>query len=201
MSHRSSHLLFQTACKKIQTFDFIGIVALRLYLAPIFILAGYHKVSALDNTAYYFEHSLNMPFPSVMAALAGTTELVGGVALLLGFALRLMTIPLLFVMAVAAFTAHWSNGWHALPETTLTMPWEWRTDLIEAAETRKAAAKSLLKEHGNYAWLTEAGSFTVLKNGIEFAATYFIMLLMLFFTGAGRFLSVDYWIARRFCKT
>ena len=39
---------------------------------------------------------------------------------------------------------------------------------------------------------------TLLKNGIEFAATYFIMLLVLFFTGAGRYLSVDYWIDRRF---
>jgi uncharacterized membrane protein YphA (DoxX/SURF4 family) len=35
-----------------------------------------------------------------------------------------------------------------------------------------------------------------LKNGIEFAATYFLMLLSLFFTGAGR-LSVDHLVARR----
>ena len=56
---------------------------------------------------------------------------------------------------------------------------------------------TLLREHGNYDWLTETGSITVLKNGIEFAATYFIMLLALFFTGAGRYLSLDYWIARK----
>ena len=37
----------------------------------------------------------------------------------------------------------------------------------------------------------------VLNNGIEFAATYFIMLLVLFFNGAGRLVSLDYWIARR----
>jgi putative oxidoreductase len=37
----------------------------------------------------------------------------------------------------------------------------------------------------------------VLNNGIEFAATYFIMLLALFFIGAGRYVSLDYWIARR----
>ena len=36
----------------------------------------------------------------------------------------------------------------------------------------------------------------VLNNGIEFAATYFIMLLVLFFTGAGNYISLDYWIAR-----
>lgn len=37
----------------------------------------------------------------------------------------------------------------------------------------------------------------VLNNGIEFAATYFIMLLALFFMGAGNYFSVDYWIARK----
>jgi putative oxidoreductase len=54
-----------------------------------------------------------------------------------------------------------------------------------------------LKEHGNYGWLTGTGSITILKNGIEFAATYFIMLLALLYLGAGRFLSIDYWIARQ----
>ena len=38
----------------------------------------------------------------------------------------------------------------------------------------------------------------MLNNGIEFAATYFAILLALFFMGAGRYLSADYWIARRF---
>ena len=41
-------------------------------------------------------------------------------------------------------------------------------------------------------WLTENGSFVVLNNGIEFAATYFIMLLALFYLGAGRYISMDY---------
>ena len=41
-------------------------------------------------------------------------------------------------------------------------------------------------------------SLVVLNNGIEFAATYFVMLLALFFLGGGRFVSVDYWMARSF---
>lgn len=183
---------------KAKTVDFLGPLALRIYLAPIFILAGWQKLTALEDTAYYFGEFLGIPAPMVMAILAGTAEFVGGIALLLGLGLRLMVIPMMFTMAVAAGTAHWENGWHALPESTLTVPWEWRTDLIEEAQTRKEMAKSLLKEHGNYSWLTETGSFTVLKNGIEFAATYFIMLLMLLFTGAGRYSSIDYWLARKF---
>jgi hypothetical protein len=84
-----------------------------------------------------------------------------------------------------------------LPETELTMPWEWRQDLIEDAIERREVARNILQEHGNYDWLTQTGPITVLKNGIEFAATYFIMLLTLFFIGAGRYLSLDYWIRKR----
>ncbi len=181
---------------KTRKMDFLGPLALRIYLAPIFIIAGWNKLTALEDTAYYFGEYLHMPAPLAMATLAGLAEFVGGISLLLGLGLRFMAIPMMFTMAVAAGTAHWDNGWHALPESTLTVPWEWRTDLIEEAQSRKQAARSLLQKHGNYDWLTEAGSITVLKNGIEFAATYFIMLLMLFFSGAGRYISLDYWITR-----
>lgn len=177
--------------------DFLGPLALRLYLSPVFILAGWNKLSALEDTASYFGDYLGLPAPMLMALLAGLVEFFGGLALLFGLALRLMTIPLMLTMLVAAGTAHWDKGWHALPETTLTVPWEWRMDLIESAQDRKERAQSILREHGNYAWLTEAGPVTVLKNGIEFAATYFIMLLVLFFSGAGTYVSADYWIRRR----
>ena len=84
-----------------------------------------------------------------------------------------------------------------LAGTALTMPWEWRNDLITEAALRKEHAATILKQHGNYAWLTEASNFTVLKNGIEFAATYFIMLLVLMFQEAGRYVSLDYWVGRK----
>lgn len=44
---------------------------------------------------------------------------------------------------------------------------------------------------------TEAGRLVVLNSGIEFAATYFVMLLALFFLGGGCYFSADFWIARR----
>jgi hypothetical protein len=37
----------------------------------------------------------------------------------------------------------------------------------------------------------------VLNNGIEFAATYFVMLLALLYLGSGK-AGADYWINRRF---
>ena len=36
-----------------------------------------------------------------------------------------------------------------------------------------------------------------MNSGIEMAATYFIMLLVIFFWGAGRYLSIDFYIRRR----
>jgi uncharacterized membrane protein YphA (DoxX/SURF4 family) len=175
--------------------DFLGPLALRIFLAPIFILAGLGKLSAIEGTAQYFGF-LGIPAPTLMAYTAGLTELVGGILLIPGVAVRWAAVPLMFTMAVAAGAAHWENGWHALPDQELTMPWEWREDLIEGAVERRTMARTLLRRHGNYDWLTEAGSITILKNGIEFAATYFIMLLSLFFTGAGR-LSVDHVVAGR----
>jgi len=183
--------------EKIKSLDFTAPLLIRIYLAPIFILAGWGKLSDLDSTAYYFGEFLGLPFPDLMAFLAGSTEFFGGLAILIGLATRWFSIPLMVTMLVAATTAHWGNGWHALPETTLTVPWEWRMDLIEDAVQRRDAARSLLETHGNYEWLTGAGNITVLKNGIEFAATYFILLLPLLFFGAGR-ASVDHLLRKRF---
>ncbi len=175
--------------------DFLGPLALRLYLAPIFILAGMGKLSNAENVASYFDY-LGIPAPELMVYIAGGIEFLGGILLIGGLAIRWIAVPLMFTMVVAAGTAHWENGWHVLPETELQMPWEWRTDLIDDALVKRARARSILGEHGNYDWLTAAGPITILKNGIEWAATYFIMLLALFFTGSGS-LGIDHLIRKR----
>ena len=69
---------------------------------------------------------------------------------------------------------------------------------VMAAPEKLSPAKSLLQNHGHYEWLTSSGNFVVLNNGIEFAATYFVMLLVLFVYGGGRFLSVDYYFKQFF---
>ena len=128
-----------------------------------------------------------------MAYMAAWTEYFGAILLLAGLAVRWISLPLMVTMIVAALTVHWQNGWLAIAEGSGLFATERTAGAIE----RLDAAKSILQEHGNYSWLTENGSFVVLNNGIEFAATYFIMLLVLFFTGAGKYLSLDFWIARR----
>jgi len=203
---------YQSMLGYLRCFEGIAPLLLRIFLAPILIKAGYGKLQLGAENVDFFDRlmadpnvvawfgnpdwGLGLPMPDLLAALAGWTEFLGGWLLLFGLLTRLISIPLMLAMIVAATTAHWSNGWHALPEAKLTVPWEWRTDLIDEGLDRKSRAVSLLKEHGNYDYLTSAGSFTILKNGIEFSATYFIMLLSLLFTGGGRFTSLDYWLCR-----
>jgi uncharacterized membrane protein YphA (DoxX/SURF4 family) len=148
-----------------------------------------------EGTVHWFG-SIGIPFPAVGAFLAGWTEVLGAVLLVLGLATRWISIPLMVTMLVAAFAVHWENGWLAIASGDGLFATERTIGAIE----RLQRARAILREHGNYGWLTENGPFVVLNNGIEFAATYFVMLLALFFTGAGRFASVDYWIARKYAR-
>ena len=135
---------------------------------------------------------LGLPFPELMVVLAAGTELVGGALLIPGIAVRLVSIPLMATMVVAALTVHLEYGWLAIADSS---SWLANERVLESAE-RLERAKGILQEHGNYSWLTGRGSLVVLNNGIEFAATYFVMLLTLLFTGGGRYTSVDYYVSR-----
>ena len=178
-------------------FDFIAPLLLRLYLAPIFYMAGMQKFQNFEGTVAWFGNAdwgLGLPFPAFMAFLAGAIELGGAVLLLFGFAVRWISIPLAVTMLVAIFLVDLKNGWLAIAEGSGIFA----TDRTNAAADRLERARSILQEHGNYDWLTEYGDFVVLNNGIEFATTYLIMLIALLYLGGGRFSSCDYWVHRRF---
>lgn len=186
----------QALLDKTKAVDFLGPLAVRLYLVPIFWMAGSEKLGGFQNTVNWFgnpDWGLGLPFPLLMASLAVATELIGAVLLLIGLGVRWICIPLLVTMWIAAVTTHLENGWLAIA----TGDGIFATERTVGAIERLGHAKMILQEHGDYEWLTENGNFVVLNNGIEFAATYFIMLLVLFFTGGGRYLSLDYWVAKK----
>lgn len=188
-------LLHRRAIELLAPLDGVPPLLLRLILAPVMIQAGWNKVVGFESTVAWFgndDWGLGLPAPTLMAALAAGTELVGGAALLVGLGTRLFAVPLAITMSVAMFAVHWPNGWLAIADAS---SWLASDRVLEAAE-RKSAAIAILKEHGDYAWLTARGSFTILNNGIEFAATYFVMLVTLVFTGGGRFTSFDHFIGR-----
>jgi len=180
--------------------DGIPLLLIRLYLAPVMIQAGWNKASNFSNIVDWFgndDYGLGLPFPWLMALLATAAELIGGVLVLLGLLTRLVAIPLMATMIVAMVTVHAENGWLAIADAS-----SWLADgtlfyneSVMAAPEKLQAAKSLLQQHGQFDWLTSSGNLVVLNNGIEFAATYFVMLLVLMFYGAGRYVSIDYYFS------
>lgn len=174
---------------QISIFDFLGPLALRLYLAPVFWMAGVNKLMNMDSTIKWFgnpEWGLGLPFPTVMAYLATYTEIIGAVALFLGLGVRFISIPLMVVMIVAAISVHFENGWLAIASQD-----------SDAANRLQEFLGWLQNNYpGRHDYITELGSPVILNNGVEFAITYLVMLLVLFFIGAGRFVSIDYWIRR-----
>lgn len=203
-------------------FDGIPALMLRVFLAPVFIIAGYNKMQFTNNDLELLEQlqadpnivqwfgnadwGLGLPYPEILANLAAWSEFFGGWLILIGLATRLMSIPLMFTMFIAATTVHLDNGWYALTPTNASTSsaqvFSWlgfeKADKSlansEEASKRITKIREIIDENGNPEWLYETGNVVLLNNGIEFAATYFIMLLALFFIGPGKVVSLDYWL-------
>ncbi|MBL4941269.1 MAG: DoxX family protein [Colwellia sp.] len=176
--------------------DFLAPLLLRLYLVPIFWMAGTLKIEGFENTVEWFgndDWGLGLPFPLLLAILAISAEVIGALALLIGFGVRLMAIPMMFTMIIAMTSVHGQYGWQAIADANAPFA----NESVIASVEKKEAITFLLQQHGHYDWLTSSGKIVILNNGIEFAATYFIMLLALFFIGAGRYVSIDYWFKRK----
>ena len=89
----------------------------QLLLFRIILVIGFYspammKVKNLEGVAEWFG-SMSYPFPMVSAVLAMTTEVLGIVLLALGLGTRIIAFPMMFVMVVAIFTTHISNGFAA----------------------------------------------------------------------------------------
>ena len=217
---------YQSFLSQLKHFDGIPALLIRLYLAPVFIMAGFSKTQLLNeevtgfsafladpNIIAWFGNSdwgLGLPFPALLANLVILVEFFGGWLLLIGALTRLISIPLMFTMIIAATSVHADNGWFAITPTNSdispakVLNWlgvesaQASLDNSEQTAIRLEKMRELLAENGNTDWLFEKGNIVVLNNGIEFSTTYFIMLLALFFIGAGRYTSVDHYIAQRF---
>lgn len=93
----------------------IVILISRVFLAILFILAGWGKLTGLEGTAQYFG-AIGLPMPSVTAVLVGLVEFVGGLAILIGFQTRIAAVVVALFTIGATLVAHmdFAEGMNAL---------------------------------------------------------------------------------------
>jgi len=88
-----------------------------LFLARVAVAYGFYepammKWADIGAIAEWFG-SMGMPFPTLNAYMAASTEMAGVVLLTLGLFTRLISIPLIVVMIVAIVTVHLPHGFSA----------------------------------------------------------------------------------------
>lgn len=106
----------------------VGIAVLRVSLGVMWIAHALLKllVFTLPGTAQYFA---SIGLPGVLAYPVFTVELLGGIALLLGWYARQAALALVPVMAAAAWV-HLPNGW---VHTSAGGGWEYPVFLVAAS--------------------------------------------------------------------
>jgi len=90
----------------------IALLLARLTIAYGFYTPAMQKWSDISSVAEWFG-TLGIPFPTLNAYLAASTELSGVVLLTLGLFTRLISLPLIVMMVVAITTVHLSHGFSA----------------------------------------------------------------------------------------
>ncbi len=84
--------------------DIIALLG-RALLSAIFIISGWGKVTGFAGTAGYIA-SKGMPLPELMAAGAIAVELIGGIALLVGFKPRWAAAAIFLFLIPTTFIFH-----------------------------------------------------------------------------------------------
>jgi putative oxidoreductase len=81
---------------------------------------GYAKLLRGPEAFASILHALNVPAPHLMAWLTILTELVGGLAVLLGAFVPLVSVPMAAVLLVAMFSVHWQYGFSSIKLVAVT---------------------------------------------------------------------------------
>ena len=119
----------------------------RLLLALVFLPAGISKVTGFAGMVGYTA-SVGMPLPQVATAIALVIEIVGGVALIVGFGTRWAALALAFFTLVASFFFH--NYW------TLPADQQMIQQLMFFKNIGLVGGLLVLAAHGAGAWSLDA---------------------------------------------
>lgn len=105
-------IVFEKLMTTFNCLQSISLLFVRLVLAYGFYEPAMNKFSNIHDVAQWFE-GMNIPFPTLSAYMAATTEMAGVILFVLGLLTRVISIPLLIVMAVAIKTVHLAHGFSA----------------------------------------------------------------------------------------
>jgi putative oxidoreductase len=83
----------------------IGNLVGRIALAALFLPAGLNKLAAIEGTSGYFS-SLGLPMVAVLVWLVIAIEVLGGIAILIGYQTRLVAIGLAIFTLLASIAGH-----------------------------------------------------------------------------------------------
>ena len=163
-------------------FDFLAPLAIRLFLAPVFWVAGVRKLGLFSSADFLWWNPMTWTnadaFQQSVAAtssiagmtadslvlLIGSIEIAAAILLILGFGVRWVALALIVVVVLLGLLTL-GNG-----------------DILTSLQ-------NLVMTHG-YLDMT--------NNIAEVYLAYFVLLLALFFMGGGRWVSLDWYIYRHF---
>jgi putative oxidoreductase len=89
-------------------------IPLRLIVGYGFMEHGFAKLSRGPGAFAAILHTMGVPAPHLMASLTIMTELIGGLAVLLGAFVTLASVPMAAVLFVAMITVHLPYGFSSI---------------------------------------------------------------------------------------
>ena len=97
-----------------------ALLCLRLVIGGGFVLHGWAKFSRGPEKFGVLLQQLGVPFPGTTAWVVTLLELLGGMMILAGVFVMLVSLPLIVTMVVAALTVHLKHGFSAIKTIGLT---------------------------------------------------------------------------------
>ena len=95
-------------------------IPLRLIVGYGFMEHGLAKLSRGPDTFSGLLQAIGVPMPHVMAWVSVLTEILGGLAVLVGAFLPLVSVPLAALLLVAMFTVHLPYGFSSIKLVSVT---------------------------------------------------------------------------------
>lgn len=91
-----------------------ALLPLRLIIGFGFMAHGYAKLSAGPQKFAGMLQTMGVPAPGLMAWVTALVEFLGGLAVLAGAFIPIVSIPLTIIMLVAMFTVHLAYGFSSI---------------------------------------------------------------------------------------